>query len=80
MTHAHNAAFGAGGRRCRYPVATMQVGESFEAPNDLARGRGISGRRQSITSSAWYYRRRYDQAAQFQIELHPGFVRCTRVA
>ena len=73
------------GNTCRYPFATMQVGDTFVEPDDIgnifnAGRKGRSRRAQSISSAICLYRKRHAPGSVFRVQTMDGCVLCERVA
>lgn len=69
------------GRKWRYPFPIMEVGDTFEAPNNLGRCTHGGHRRQnSIAAAAWRYCQVYAPAQRFEARTIGETVICKRVA
>ena len=65
-----------------YPFAQMEVGDSFDAPNDMGASKGGSSKRQStIISSSYQYAKNHASEAKFTTrKIDENTIRCWRVA
>ena len=73
------------GKACRYPFATMRVGDIFVEPDDngnieCAGRKGRSRRAQSVSSAICLYRKRHAPDSVFTVRTVDGYVYCTRIA
>ena len=64
-----------------YPFPQMEVGDCFDAPDDMGKNGLRSRRMNSIASSGYNYAKRFNPTAKFSVRTIDGsIVRCWRVA
>lgn len=64
-----------------YPFDEMEVGDHFEAPDDMGRGKiGSSIRQSRVANSARMWAKKHNPAAKFTTRKIDGVVRCWRIA
>ena len=65
-----------------YPLASMEVGDAFDAPRDMGKtGNGGDRRQNSISAATQTYRKAHNSVAKFTVRiLDADTVRCRRFA